>query len=130
MKPVYFLFAGLLFSGTALASECDNAASQTELTTCAAAEYQKADQELNSTYQNALSRASESQRALLKKAQNSWIELRDADCAFLSSASSGGSIQEMVNSQCMADKTRDRNAYLESLMECDEGDLSCPLRGQ
>lgn len=53
--------------------------------------------------------------------------MRDADCAFISSATEGGSVQPMINNQCLHDKTVEREAWLASLLQCEEGDLSCPL---
>lgn len=122
------LCAGLLVaSAGALAEECDSAQSQTEMNTCAAAEYQAADKKLNETYATMLQRAPAATKALVKTAQQKWIELRDADCALVASGSEGGSIQPMVRNQCLSDKTAERTAWLESLLDCDEGDISCPL---
>ena len=61
------------------------------------------------------------------RVKDTLIALRDADCAFLSSSTHGGSVQPMINSQCLTDKTTEREAFLASLLQCEEGDLSCPL---
>ncbi|HBL6925703.1 TPA: lysozyme inhibitor LprI family protein [Citrobacter koseri] len=127
MKRIIFTCAALLLSAPALADDCANASTQMEMNTCAAAQFQTADKKLNETYQNALKRAEPPQRDLLKKAQIAWIALRDADCALVSSGTEGGSIQPMIASQCMTDKTDERDAFLASLLQCEEGDLSCPL---
>lgn len=127
MKRIIFTCAALLLSAPALADDCANASTQMEMNTCAAAQFQTADKKLNETYQNALKRAEPPQRDLLKKAQIAWIALRDADCALVSSGTEGGSIQPMIASQCMMDKTDEREAFLASLLQCEEGDLSCPL---
>ncbi|MFK3709274.1 lysozyme inhibitor LprI family protein [Leclercia adecarboxylata] len=122
------LIAGaLLLSTSALADECTNASTQLEMNTCAAQQYQAADKTLNQTYQTAIKRAAAPQRDLLKKAQQAWIALRDADCALIGSGTEGGSVQPMIVNQCLAEKTNEREAYLASLMQCEEGDLSCPL---
>ena len=105
MKRIIFTCAALLLSAPALADDCANASTQMEMNTCAAAQFQTADKKLNETYQNALKRAEPPQRDLLKKAQIAWIALRDADCALVSSGTEGGSIQPMIASQCMTDKT-------------------------
>ena len=97
------------------------------MNSCTAQQYQAADKTLNQTYQSAIKRADAPQRELLKKAQQAWIALRDADCAFIGSGTQGGSIQPMIVNQCLADKTNEREAYLATLMQCEEGDLSCPL---
>lgn len=127
MKSVLPALALLLTSGYALADECASANTQAEMNACAAEQYQTADKKLNQTWQDVLKRAEPTQRDLLKKAQTAWIALRDADCAFLSSSTHGGSVQPMINSQCLTDKTTEREAFLASLLQCEEGDLSCPL---
>jgi uncharacterized protein YecT (DUF1311 family) len=124
-----YLIAGgaLLLSANALAEECANATTQLEMNTCTAQQYQAADKKLNQTYQAAIKRAEAPQRELLKKAQQAWIALRDADCNFIGSGTEGGSVQPMIISQCLNEKTVEREAFLASLMQCEEGDLSCPL---
>jgi uncharacterized protein YecT (DUF1311 family) len=127
MKRYLIAGAALLLSASALADECDNANTQLELNTCSAQQYQTADKKLNQTYQATIKRAAAPQRDLLKKAQQAWITLRDADCAFIGSGTEGGSVQPMIVNQCLAEKTVEREAFLASLMQCEEGDLSCPL---
>jgi len=127
MKRAFIAGAALLLSTSALADECANASTQAEMNSCTAQQYQAADKTLNQTYQSAIKRADVPQRELLKKAQQAWIALRDADCAFIGSGTQGGSIQPMIVNQCLADKTNEREAYLATLMQCEEGDLSCPL---
>ena len=127
MKRAFIAGAALLLSTSALADECANASTQAEMNSCTAQQNQAADKTLNQTYQAAIKRADAPQRELLKKAQQAWIALRDADCAFIGSGTQGGSIQPMIVNQCLADKTNEREAYLATLMQCEEGDLSCPL---
>ncbi|BBS36677.1 lysozyme inhibitor LprI family protein [Enterobacter sp. LM3] len=127
MKHYLIAGAALLLSANALADECANASTQLELNTCTAQQYQAADKKLNQTYQAAIKRAAAPQRDLLKKAQQAWIALRDADCTFIGSGTEGGSIQPMIVNQCLTEKTVEREAFLASLMQCEEGDLSCPL---
>lgn len=127
MKRVFLAGAALLLSASALADECDNATTQLELNTCSAQQYQAADKKLNQTYQSAIKRAAAPQRDLLKKAQQAWFALRDADCNFIGSGTEGGSVQPMIISQCLTEKTVEREAFLASLMQCEEGNLSCPL---
>lgn len=127
MKGCILALTALLLSASALADECDNATTQTELNSCTAAQYQTADKKLNQTYQDAIKRATPPQAQLLKKAQQVWITLRDSDCEFVGSGVQGGSVQPMVVNQCLADKTIEREAWLASLLQCEEGDVSCPL---
>lgn len=127
MKRTLFAVLALLASGAALADECSSANTQTEMNQCAAAQYQAADKKLNDTWQQALQRAVGKQQTLLKQAQQAWIALRDADCAFLASGAEGGSMQPMLVSQCMTDKSVERESFLASLLQCEDGDQSCPL---
>jgi uncharacterized protein YecT (DUF1311 family) len=127
MKRTLLAIIALTVSGLALADECKDASTQSDLNQCTAAQYQAADKKLNETYQAAQKRAQEPQREQLKKAQIAWIASRDADCELLSSSSEGGSVQPMVRNQCLTDKTAEREAFLSSLLQCEEGDLSCPL---
>lgn len=127
MKRTLIAAAALLASGAAWADDCSNANTQTEMNQCAAAQYQAADKKLNETWQQALKRASGQQQELLRKAQQAWISLRDADCAFLASGAEGGSMQPMLISQCMTDKSVEREAFLASLLQCEDGDQNCPL---
>ncbi|ENV9336503.1 lysozyme inhibitor LprI family protein [Klebsiella aerogenes] len=127
MKRTLIAVAALLVSGAAWADDCSNANTQTEMNQCAAAQYQAADKKLNETWEQALKRASGQQLELLKKAQQAWISLRDADCAFLASGAEGGSMQPMLISQCMTDKSVEREAFLASLLQCEDGDQNCPL---
>jgi len=127
MKYCLIAGAALLMSVNALADECAKASTQSELNACAAGQYQAADKKLNQTYQAAMKRAAAPQRDLLKKAQQSWIALRDADCKLMGSGTEGGTVQPMIINQCLAEKTVEREAFLASLMQCEEGNLSCPL---
>lgn len=127
MKRLLLTLGALLLSTSALPDDCASASTQTEMNTCSATQYQTADKKLNHTYQNVLKRATPAQQELLKKAQVAWIALRDADCAFMGSGVTGGSMQPMIENQCKADKSTEREAFLASLMQCDEGDTSCPL---
>lgn len=127
MKKMFIAGAALLLCGQALADDCANAGTQAQMNACAGAQYQAADKQLNETYHNALTRATPPQRELLKKSQTAWIAVRDADCALLSSGTEGGSAQETIASQCLTDKTVEREAFLASLLQCEEGDMSCPL---
>lgn len=127
MKRSTLVLTTLLIAAPALADECDNASTQTELNSCTAGQYQAADKRLNTAWQAALQRATPHQQPLLKKAQQTWIALRDADCALLSSGSEGGNVQPILLNQCLTEYTAEREAFLASLMQCEEGDLSCPL---
>ncbi|MTD39931.1 DUF1311 domain-containing protein [Erwinia sp. CPCC 100877] len=131
MKYRYLIIASLMLNQSAArASGCADAQSQADMNQCAAAEYQKADQHLNQTYQSLLQRADAQQQELLRLSEEAWMKMRDADCKFVSSGAEGGSARTLVWNQCLTDKTRERSGFLESFSHCDEGDLSCPVPSQ
>ena len=125
MKRVCLLLSGLLLSANVLADSCDAATSQAGLNECYGNEYKKQDELLNQTYLEAMKLATETQKPLLKAAQNAWIAYRDADCALMTSGADGATVAPMVHAQCMADKTRERTELLKSTLHCEEGDVSC-----
>lgn len=114
-------------SDLALADDCGNAGPQMAMNQCTADQYAVADQKLNKTYQAVLKRAESPQRELLKKAQLAWMESRDADCELLISGNEHGSVRPMIHNLCLTDKTNEREAFLSVLLQCEVGNLSCPL---
>ncbi|MEA2120005.1 lysozyme inhibitor LprI family protein [Halovibrio sp. HP20-50] len=119
----------LLSSGFVTANEaCDNANTQAELTQCTAQGYQVADDELNEAYRVLVSKLDNNSASLekLREAQRAWINFRDAECAFESSAVEGGSAQPMVRNGCLTAQTKARTERLQEHASCEEGDLSCP----
>lgn len=106
---------------------CDNATTQAELTECSAQAYQVADDKLNEAYQALVGQLSNNAASLekLRTAQRAWIDFRDAECAFESSAVEGGSIQPMIQNGCLETLTESRTDQLREHASCEEGDLSC-----
>lgn len=127
MKRIILVAATLLFSIHAWADDCGSKATQTDLNICSDNKYKEADKKLNEAYNTAMKRAPDATKVLLKTAQQKWIALRDADCELISSGTEGGSVQPMIRLDCQTDKTVERTAWLESLLNCEEGDLSCPI---
>lgn len=109
--------------------DCRAPQAQTDMTLCAQADFDAADQRLNALYGEIRQRLTgeDAKLARLREAQRAWIAYRDAECAFRSSAVEGGSAQPMVEAQCRAEKTIGRNAELEAYLDCEEGDMACPL---
>lgn len=121
--------SSLVSSGLVIAGDtCDNANTQAELTQCAGQAYQATDDELNEVYQALVSKLDNNSTSLerLRVAQRAWINFRDAECAFESSAVEGGSAQPMVRYGCLETMTKARTERLQEHTDCGEGDLSCP----
>ena len=121
---------GLCLAGPALAdTDCDNAQDQATMTHCAAQEAKTADAELNKDYKEIVARLADDTAGLqkLKAAQRAWVAFRDAECAFQESGVDGGSVAPMINQNCITSLTEDRIAQLQTYLQCEEGDLSCPV---
>ena len=108
---------------------CTDPQTQTDMTLCAKADFDTADETLNRLYGEVRERLAgdEARLTRLRDAQRAWIAYRDADCAFRASAVEGGSAQPMVEAECRTEATTRRNADLDALLACEEGDMSCPL---
>lgn len=126
------LAALLLSSGAVFSAKADDEiacnpdGTQMEMNACAFDDLQKADDELNAVYREAMAFArsedaktdpqsdDESAVAILKKAQRDWIRKRDRQCGQPSSG--GGSMQSMEIASCRAELTQQRTEELRSLL--------------
>ncbi|WP_217573107.1 lysozyme inhibitor LprI family protein [Mesorhizobium sp. GbtcB19] len=124
-----FLSACLVLLATApaaFAEDCDrNDDSQSMMNICADADYQAADAKLNAAYKNVVSRNDQASNKLLQTAQRAWIAFRDAECAYSTADSEGGSIHPMEVSQCLTKLTTERTKQLSSDANCKLSDPSC-----
>ncbi|MDP9136943.1 MAG: lysozyme inhibitor LprI family protein [Pseudomonadota bacterium] len=123
--------AGFLLAqigGTARAENCASAATQSAMTACAGRSFEVADAALNGAYKKIRSRLKDNAPASmrLRAAQRAWLDFRDAECAFATSARSGGSVYPMLLAICRTALTQTRVQQLEAYLRCQEGDLSCP----
>lgn len=117
------------FSAAAPAVDCNNATDQRSINHCAKMAFGQADDELNRLYgliSQRLSGDAETKR-LLVSSQRAWISFRDGECAFAASAVSGGSIYPAIYSGCLERLTRQRVADFTAYLNCQEGDLNCPV---
>jgi len=109
--------------------DCANAVTQADLNQCTYEEYEKADRELNTVYQQALKSQAEIDREAaeigpgyvgavkaLRKAQRAWIDYRDGHCEGVGYEAVGGSMQPMLINGCMASMTVARTKELRDLM--------------
>ncbi len=107
--------------------DCDNAETQTDMTSCAQARYDEADKGLNAQYK--LTRAAMAtidedldgdmkgaEQALLK-AQRAWINYRDAQCENYGFQARGGTMEPMLVAGCLADLTDLRTKELKALAD-------------
>lgn len=95
----------------------------------AAQDLAAADAELNQLYQKIESRLASDHAAKQKlvTAQRAWIVFRDDECKFAASGVEGGSVYSEVVQSCKQDLTQARIANFNTYLNCEEGDLSCPV---
>jgi uncharacterized protein YecT (DUF1311 family) len=105
-----------------------NASTQLAMNQCAAEDFQKADMELNKTYQRLLSKYADDpgKVARLRKAQGAWIAFRNAEVEALFAESDrpkSGSVWPMCRSLELARLTADRMKQLNAILEAREGNV-------
>ncbi|RBO89691.1 lysozyme inhibitor LprI family protein [Pseudochrobactrum asaccharolyticum] len=109
--------------------DCDKAEDQATMTKCANDELAKADKQLNANYKKIESRLADDEdtKKLLITSQRLWMKFRDAECNFATSTIAGGSLHPMMVAMCRSQLTSDRNKQLSNYLNCEEGDLTCPV---
>jgi uncharacterized protein YecT (DUF1311 family) len=131
MRVSFWLVLILPLVGTtkSFAQTCNDAANQMQMNECAETAFKNADDELNSVYGNIVRRlkTDEVAKKLLVAAQKAWLRFRDAECVFISSASSGGSIYPVIVANCRTNITQERVNGLKRYLSCEEGYMSCPV---
>jgi uncharacterized protein YecT (DUF1311 family) len=105
--------------------DCSNATTQAQIDACATQALKKADVQLNDSFNALLHKVSGAGRQKLQTAERSWIQYRDAQCAFNTMGSAGGSIHPASLAACEEGLTRMQTTVLNSQLHCQEGDASC-----
>lgn len=122
-----FVLAGL--SGAIAQENCADPQTQTDMTICAVKKYEQTDGELNAAYREIMTRLKDDPETarLLVAAEKAWMGFRDAECTFANASTVDGSIHPMLVAQCREAITRKRVDDLKVYLNCEEGDLSCPV---
>lgn len=107
--------------------DCSNAQTQIDLTECAGIAFEAADADLNDSYRRAMSEmesidaqvpsGAEGAVEALRKAQRSWISVRDNTCIAEGYTWFGGTGQSMVELNCQTRLTRIRTEDLNLLAQ-------------
>lgn len=111
------------------ADECKDAQDQATMNKCAEKAYKASDAKLNELYHKIEKRLGDDADAkrLLVKTERAWVAYRDDECAFAASAVTGGSAYPMFYAMCLDDLTQKRIADFQKYLNCEEGDMSCPV---
>lgn len=91
--------------------------SQQEMNAEAAAEFKKADKELNQVYVEVMGELDEGSKERLKVAQRAWVAFRDAEATFRADAEArGGSMWPLIHEGVRGRLTRERVKSLRELL--------------
>lgn len=107
----------------------DDAKDQASMNECADAAFKESDKKLNELYKQIEARLSDDAdtKKLLIQAQRDWVKFRDAECSFQTAGAAGGSMTPMLIAQCMDGLAQARVKDFEGYLNCEEGDMSCPV---
>lgn len=112
MKLVPFCLALIVAAPVALRAQ-----SQQEMNAQAAAEFTKADKELNEVYAKVLANLDDQAKENLKKSQRAWVAWRDAEAAFRADAEArGGSMWPLIHEGFRSRLTKERVKGLKELL--------------
>ena len=92
--------------------------SQFNMNLCAHYQFVKADLELNVEYKKLALRIDERNTEALKRAQRTWVQLRDLGCAYESSDLEGGTLRPVVELGCMRRMTNERIEWVREMLSC------------
>lgn len=117
-----FLAAVLALPLAAQEVDCADAVTQMDMNICAEEEWQAADAELNSTYQEVMAGMKQMDADLpeelqgaevaLREAQRAWIGYRDANCTAAGFKMRGGSAEPLLVYGCLRSLTETRTQEL------------------
>lgn len=132
MKTTILIAAAVVLAMPAFAfakDKCADAEDQATMNQCADAAFKKSDAKLNTLYKQIESRLKDDPdtKKLLVQAQRDWVKFRDAECDFQTAGAAGGSVMPMLISMCMDSLTQSRIKDFEGYLNCEEGDMSCPV---
>ena len=115
-------------AAVAFAQDCSKPPTRMFAEQCAAASYERTDAELNATYKAIQSRLENDPEATahLLIAQRNWIAFRDAECMFQSEKDLGG-LRRLTLNTCLDQLTQQRSAQLSLYLNCEDGDVGCPV---
>jgi uncharacterized protein YecT (DUF1311 family) len=131
MKALLAALIVILLSGNAARAQdekidcASQSLNQMQLDQCAGREFKAAEARLDALYLSMRAKYDAPNGALFEAAQRSWRAWRDAECAYETNGTAGGTINSMMQTKCRAARTSARLKELDAQLHCEEGDLSC-----
>ena len=93
------------------------AQTQSEMNQTANNDFKKADTKLNKFYNQVMKILNEKEKKLMILAQKNWLKFRDSHCKFEIEQYDGGSIQPLLYSTCLTERTNERIKDLKAILE-------------
>lgn len=111
------------------AGTCDDFPGQSGEKSCSRLASDASNAELNVVFEEIQHRLSKDQETLdaLFQAQESWESFARAECSFRESGIGSGSTRALIFFYCLSALTDARTADLRQYLDCQEGDLGCPV---
>lgn len=91
---------------------CESASTTAAMRACENARYEAADRRLNETYSRLMKDLDKNRQEKLRLAQRAWLQFRDANAEFLSSAAAGGTLAPLLKITALTDMTEARTKEL------------------
>jgi uncharacterized protein YecT (DUF1311 family) len=92
-----------------------HAQTQAAMNAQARADFERADAELNKTYETLLTKLPDAEgKEKLKESQRGWLAFRDAEAAFAADQARGGSMAPTIRYETMAELTQERIKQLKA----------------
>ena len=118
MKQYVISLALLIAALVAFPTSHANAQSQPEMNRQAANDFEKADTELNKSYEALLRKLPDTEgKEKLKQSQRGWLAFRDAEATFASDQARGGSMASTIRYEIMTELTQQRIKQLKVHLE-------------
>ena len=125
LAAAFLVLCALAPAAGARQLDCARADDTADMDACAGQDFMRADTALNALYKQMHGRYDMANRALLVSAERAWIGWRDAECAYETGLSVGGTAHPMVETMCKTRLTNARIQQLRTQMSCPDGDLDC-----
>jgi uncharacterized protein YecT (DUF1311 family) len=102
--------------------------SQGQMNADSRASLEELEKEYRNVYETLFQRLTRTDQDALTLTEAAWVSYRTNECKFETLASAGGSAHPLAETECRLGLTQERMKRLQWLLNCPEGDLSCPFK--
>jgi uncharacterized protein YecT (DUF1311 family) len=126
---VLLCLSALLAARPVLAQECSDSSNQSQLNECADRALIKTKAAVKAVYDEIIGRLKDDPegRERLAAARKAWDAYSNAECDFSTGDTVNGSMHPMLVLECHDELGKQRLEKLKAYLQCEEGDLTCPV---